>query len=147
MKTYQLDPKKFLRIRRNIILTYFIFSILGLVIFYLYFRDALFGQVWILVPFVLLLFAAAGWFAVRQRRRYWDEFKLTINDSMLIRAAPKLPDARFNKNAITGVKEVRQGLILSTRASENALLIPKALPDEDYLAVKQVLEKWIQKRG
>jgi hypothetical protein len=40
------------------------------------------------------------------------------------------------------VKEVRHGLILSTPAKENTLLIPRELPDEEYQEIKRTLTRW-----
>lgn len=144
MKTFKLDPDQFPRIRRNIILTYSILALAGLGVFYLYIREALFGQAWTLIPFVLLLFAIAGWFALRQRKQYWDAFEIKITEQALIRSAHKLPDLKINRSEITGVKEIRQGLILSTKTRENTLLIPKGLAEADYQALKQILERWVQ---
>jgi len=95
MKTYKLDPKKFPKVRRNIILSYIFLAMLGLVVFYLYLRDALFNQAWGLIPFVLLMFAGAGWLAVRDRRRFWEEFQLIFKEDVLIRRAPKSPEMVF----------------------------------------------------
>jgi len=135
VKSYHLDSEEFHRVRRNIILTYVVLALAALGIFYLYFREALFSQGWVLIPFVLLLFIAAAWFAIRQRRKYWDHFELRFTDQYLVRSLPNTPEMRVKYSDITGWKEVRQGLILSTPVSENTLLIPKALRDRDYQAI------------
>jgi len=145
MKSFRLDPDNFPRIRRNIILTYIILALVALVIFYLYLQEALFNQAWILVPFVLLVFTAAGWYALQQRRKYWEGYELRLGDKILIRAFPNNPDMKIKRTDVTGIKEVRQGLILATRASENALLIPKELSDQDYQQIKGVMEMWASK--
>lgn len=147
MKTYHLDPDKFPRVRRNIIITYIVLAIIGFVVFYLYIREALFGQAWMLIPFVLFVFALAGWFALRERKKYWDGFQLTIQDNALIRLAPKMLEMKVKRAGITGVREVRQGLIVSTKVHENTLLIPKDLRDEDYQTAKRILEKWTANKG
>lgn len=143
MKTYRLDPNKFPRVRRNIILSYVFMALVGLGVVYLYVRDALFGQAWTLIPFVLLVFTGGAWFALRQRRKYWEEFQLRIQDDALYFRAPHVPEVRIQRRGITGVKEIRQGLILSTPARENTLLVPRDLPDEDYQAFKKIMEKWV----
>jgi hypothetical protein len=147
MKSFRLDPENFPRIRRNIILTYIILALVALVIFYLYLREALFNQAWMLIPFVLLVFTAAGWYALRQRRKYWEGYELRLGDNILIRAAPNNPDMKIKRKDVTGIKEVHQGLILATRASENALLIPKELSDQDYQQIKGVMERWASKKA
>ena len=91
MKTYQLDQEKFPRIRRNIILSYIFLALVGLGVVYLYIREDLFGQAWTLIPFVCVVFAAGGWFALRQRRKYWEEFRLRIKDDALYFRAPESP--------------------------------------------------------
>lgn len=148
VKNYHLDPQKYPRIRRKIILTYSVLALVALLIFYIYLREALFAQVWILIPFILLLFAAAGWFAIHQRRKYWYEFELQFTDQYLIRSVPNTPDMRVRFTDITDYREVRQGLILSTPVSENAMLIPKALRDQDYQAVKaEITRRTTKQRG
>lgn len=144
MKVYQLDPRKFGRIRRNIILTYAFLALVALAVFYLYLRDALFGQAWMLIPFVLLLFAGACWLSIRDRKRYWDAFRISIQNDTLIYFVPKMPEVRLKRSDLTGVKPVRLGMILSTRFKENFLLIPKDLPDEDCAALWATLSRWVQ---
>ena len=142
MKTFKLDPEKFPRIQRNIILSYVLLALAGLGVTYLYIREALFSQAWMLIPFILLVFAIACWYAIRQRRKYWEEFRLTFQEDALIYHVQKSKEVRIRRSKINGVKEVRQGLILSTSERENTLLIPKDLPENDLQEVKRTLEEW-----
>lgn len=142
MKTYHLDPDKFPKVRRNIIITYIFLALAGLGVVYLNIREALFGSAWVLIPFVLLLFAGAGLFAIRQQKKFWEEFELTIRDNALFYSAPKSIQMKIKKSEITGVREVKQGLILSTTEKENTLLISKNLSDSDFREVKRKLEQW-----
>lgn len=146
MKTFKLDPKKFPKVRRNIIITYAVLALIGLGMVWLYLRDLLFGSAWGLIPFVVLIFALAGWFALRERRRYWDEFQLEVEGDSLIRFAPKTMTVRLKRPGITGIREVSQGLIVSTESRKNMLLIPRQLADEDYQAVKRILDSWVVKK-
>lgn len=146
MKIYRLDPEKFPRVQRNTILTYFFLSLVGLGVFYLNIGNALFNQAWMLIPLVFFAFTLAGWLSLRDRRRYWDEFEIIIRDNALTRRAPKLPDYTIKKSAMRGFKEVRQGIIIATASSENTLIIPRDLPDNDYRKLKQTLENWTEKR-
>ncbi len=142
MSTYQLDPEKFPRVRRNIILMYLALALVGLGVIYLTVGEALFGQAWTLIPFVGLVFAAAGWYALRQRRQYWQAYQLLVRDRTLIRRAHNVPELRIQRSHITGVREVRNGLILSTPKNENLLLIPRDLPEDDYQEIKRRMERW-----
>ena len=144
MKTYKLDPEKFPRIRRNIILSYIFLAMACLGVVYLYIREALFGQAWTLIPFILLVFALACWYAIRQRRKYWEEFHLVLRADALTYQVHKSPEVRIKRSKVSGVKEIRQGLILSTPQRENRLVIPKALREEDYQEIKRTLEKWAE---
>jgi len=139
---YKLDPDKFPRVRRNIILTYMVMALVGLGVVYLYIREPLFEEAWPLVPFVLLVFTSAGWLALRQRRKYWEEFTLIVRDNTLIHRAHKAPEIRIKRPKITRVREVRNGLILSTPDRENMLLIPRDLSDKDYQEIKVTMERW-----
>lgn len=142
MKTYHLDPKKFPIVRRNIIITYIFLALAGLGVVYLNIRNALFGSAWPLIPFVFLLFAGAGLFAIRQRKKFWEEFELTFKADALYYSAPKTMQIKINKSDVTGVREVRQGLIIATKEKENTLLISKHLSDRDFQEVKRKLEQW-----
>jgi hypothetical protein len=146
LKIYRLDPDKFPRVQRNTILTYFFLSLVGLGVFYLNIGNALFNQAWMLIPLVFFAFTLAGWLSLRDRRRYWDEFEIIIRDNALTRRAPKLPDYTIKNSAMRGFKEVRQGIIIATASSENTLIIPRDLPDNDYRKLKQTLENWTEKR-
>lgn len=145
MRNYKLDPEKFPRVRRNIILTYIFLALIGLGVVYLSLREALFNQAWALIPFILLVFAVTGWYALRQRRKYWEAFELSIRDNTLIRRAFKEPDVRIKRSKISGLREVQHGLILSTPGRENMLLIPRDLRDRDYEEIKRTLETWVGK--
>ena len=142
MKTYHLDPEKFPKVRRNIIITYIFLALAGLGVVYLNIRGALFGSAWPLFPFVLLLFAGVCLFAIRQRKKFWEEFELTFKADALYYSAPKAMQIKINKSAVTGVREVKEGLIISTKQKENTLLISKHLTDRDFQEVKRKLEKW-----
>jgi len=145
LKVYRLDPEKFSRVQRNIILTYCFLCFVGLGIVYLYLREALFDSAWPLIPFVVLLFSIAGWAALRKRWKDWEALSLTITDNRLVYIVPKMPELTLKKADITGVRQVRQGMIVSTRLRKNTLLISKDLRDEDYSAVRKILEKWSNK--
>lgn len=147
MNTYHLDPNKFPRIMRNIILTYFILALVGLGVIYLYLRETLFGSAWGLIPLVFLLFALAGGYALWERKKYWQEFEIAVKNATLTYKKPKMPPIIIQRSKITAVQESRQGLILSTKSRENAFLIPKELPGDDYQALQQLLHDWVQKRG
>jgi hypothetical protein len=142
VQTFKFDQKKFPRIRRNIIITYVVLALVGLGIVYLYLQNYLFSSAWGLIPFVVLVFTLAGWFALRERRRYWDEFKLEVGNDSLTRSAYKTSTVRIKKADVKSVREVRIGLIVSTQTKENALLIPRQLDDNDYKIVKRILEDW-----
>ena len=142
MKTYQLDPGKFPRVKRNLILTYILLGAVGLLVIYLYIRDALFQQAWGLILLVVLLFGMAGCYALREQKRYWDIFKLTLQEGVLIRTAPKTLKVQIKKADVTKVRMVKNGMIVSTKSNPNALLIPRALSDEDFKELTKTLEKW-----
>jgi len=142
VKTYHLDPEKFPKVRRNIIITYIFLAMAGLGVVYLNIRGSLFGSAWPLIPFVLLLFAGACLLAIRQRKKFWDDFELSFKADALYYSAPKVMQIKINKSAVTGVREVRQGLIISTKEKANTLLISKHLSDRDFQEVKRKLDQW-----
>jgi hypothetical protein len=146
LQTFRLDPSKFPKIRRNIIITYAFLSLVGLGMVWLYLRGNLFTRAWGLIPFVIVIFALAGWFAIRERKRYWDEFRLEIGADAMTRSAYKTGTVKIKKSEFTRLKEVRQGLIVAVRGKENALLIPRQLSDQDYQIVKQKLENWVNQK-
>ncbi len=142
MQTFKLDPNKFPKILRNIIITYVFLALVGLGMVWLYLRENLFTRAWGLIPFVLIIFALVGWFAIRERKRYWEDFRLEIGGDAIERIAYKTGTLMIKKSEIMGLKEVRQGLIIAVRGKENALLIPRQLTDRDYQLVKRKLENW-----
>jgi len=143
MKRYQLDPGKFPRVKRNLILTYILLALVGLLVVYLYIRDALFHQAWGVIVLVLLSFAAVGYYALRQQKRYWDDFALSFRDDTFTRTAPKTAELQIKKTNVTRVRMVKNGMIVSTKSNPNALLIPRALRDEDFIEITMMLEKWV----
>jgi hypothetical protein len=142
LQTFKLDPNKFPKILRNIIITYVFLALVGLGMVWLYLRENLFTRAWGLIPFVLIIFALVGWFAIRERKRYWEDFRLEIDGDAIERIAYKTGTLMIKKSEIMGLKEVRQGLIIAVRGKENALLIPRQLTDRDYQLVKRKLENW-----
>lgn len=145
MKKYHLDPEKISSVRRNTIILYTSMSLVILGVIYVYIRDALFGKAWALIPFTFLLFIGAGWLSMRDRKKYWKSFELIVQDNGLRRSAFRTPTVRLERARITKVREVKNGLIVSTRANKNALLIPKSLPDKDYQKIKRIVENWASK--
>ena len=89
MKTYKLDPQKFPRIQRNLTLLYLALSLVCIGIGYLYIGPDLFKRAWGLIPFILIVFALTGWYAIRQRKKYWNTLQLTLKGDTLVKSAPK----------------------------------------------------------
>ncbi len=143
MKTCKLDPQKFPKIQRNLIILYLALSLVCIGIGYLYIGPDLFKRAWGLIPFIFIVFALAGWYAIRQRKKYWHTFQLTLKGDTLIKSAPKLPDQYLTKSKISKVEEVRQGLLISIKSKGPYMLIPRHLSDQDYAALKKTLERWL----
>ena len=142
MKTFSLDSEKFPRVTRNSIVVYFGMALICVFVVYVYVRDALFGNAWMLIPAIFILFAGCCWLSLRDRKKYWESFELVFQSNILTRTAFKTPTIRLERAKVTEFREIKNGLIVSTRANRNALLIPRDLPDDDYEAVKQILENW-----
>jgi FtsZ-interacting cell division protein ZipA len=142
MHTYHLDPKKFSRVLRNTLIIYGVLAVVSLVLVYISVQDNLTERSWFLLLAIVALYVVGGWYSLRDRKRYWESFKLTFQDGTFTRSAHKMATFKLERARFGGFREVRGGLIVSTKANQNALFIPDDFTEQDYQAVKQHLEDW-----
>lgn len=146
MKTYRLDPAKLTKTKTSIILLYGITGVLMII-----------AAVWmnwerivdkdlfsiIVIPLIIGLLVYSAIRAIKQRKEYWDNYKLEINDNGLTQMQPRFPDLHINSDEITNLREGKFGLIISSEKYRDLLGITKNLRDEDYQEVKAILETWL----
>ena len=142
MQTFKLDLEKYKKVRRHLVFTYVLLALVSLGIIYMYVGEQLFGSIWILIPLSLLAVGLLGHVGLTKRMKFWDGYELTLNDEGLTRTAPESTAIEVKKAEFTGVREIKEGLVLSTAENENALLVPRQLKDEDYQKLKGILESW-----
>jgi len=146
MKTYRLDQAKFSKTKKSIILLYGITGVLMII-----------AAVWmnwerivekdlfsmIVVPLLIGLLVYSAIRAIKQRREYWDNYKLEIDEEGLTQMQARFPDLHINKDEITNLREGKFGLIISSEKYRDLLGITRNLKDEDYQEVKSILESWL----
>ena len=142
MQSFHLDLEKYKKVRRHLVFTYVLLALVSLGIIYMYVGEQLFGSIWILIPLSLLAVGLLGHVGLTKRMKFWDGYELTLNDEGLTRTAPESTAIVVKKAEFTGVREIKEGLVLSTAENENALLVPRQLKDEDYQKLKGILESW-----
>ncbi len=147
MKVYRLDPEKFSKARRSIILLYIITGIVLII-----------AAVWMnweqlstsgfmslmIIPLIVVLFGFSAWRAIKQRQQHWQEYILQIDDDSIIQSQPRMPELRVKSSDITAVRETKFGLVLSTERYRNLFGISKDLRDEDYEDVKAKVMSWVE---
>lgn len=92
---------------------------------------------------MLLFIAYSSYRAIKQRKQFWDEYKLEIGEKVLVQNQPRYPELRINSEDINSIVEKKFGLVISTTKYNNLLGITKDLPDADYLEVKEILQDWL----
>jgi hypothetical protein len=142
MQSFHLDLEKYKKGRRHLVFTYVLLALVSLGIIYMYVGEMLFGSVWILIPCSLLAVGLLGHVGLTKRMKFWDGFELTLDEEGLTRTAPDSKTIEVKKADFTGVREIKEGLVLSTAENENAMLVPRQLFDKDYQALKEILESW-----
>jgi len=144
MKAYYLDPKKFPKQKKNLILLYGstgIFLVIATIIMNR--SGQLVGTQLFVLPLMLLFIAYSSYRAIKQRKQFWDEYKLEIGEKVLVQNQPRYPELRINSEDINSIVENKFGLVISTTKYNNLLGITKDLPDADYLEVKEILQDWL----
>ncbi|MFH1446043.1 MAG: hypothetical protein ABIG43_01355 [Chloroflexota bacterium] len=146
MKTYKLDPEKFSKARRSIILLYILTGII-LIIAALWMNWKQLSTNGIMslmvIPLIVVLFGFSAWRAVKQRQQHWQEYTLQIGDDSIVQNQPRMPDLHIKSSDITDVRETKFGLVLSTERYRNLFGISKDLRAEDYEEVKAKLMSWV----
>ena len=142
MQSFHLDLEKYKKVRRHLVFTYVLLALVSLGIIYMYVGEMLFGTVWILIPCSLLAVGLLGHVGLTKRMKFWEGFELTLDDEGLTRTAPDSKDIEIKKTDFTGLREIKEGLVLSTAENDNALLVPRQLIDDDYQKLKGILEGW-----
>ncbi|MCJ7694517.1 MAG: hypothetical protein MUO40_03740 [Anaerolineaceae bacterium] len=146
MKTYRLDQAKFTQTKKSIILLYGITGVLMIIV-----------AVWmnwerivekdlfsiIVVPLLLGLLVYSALRAIKQRKEYWDDYKLEIDENGLTQTQPRFPDLHISNDEITNLREGKFGLIISSEKYRDLLGVTKNLGDENYQEVKTILESWL----
>jgi len=142
MQSFHLDLEKYKKVRRHLVFTYVLLALVSLGIIYMYVGEMLFGTVWILIPCSLLAVGLLGHVGLTKRMKFWEGFELTLDDEGLTRIAPDSKAIEVKKADFAGLREIKEGLVISTAENENALLVPRQLIDEDYQKLKGILESW-----
>ena len=142
MQTFKLDFEKYKKVRRHLVFTYVLLALVALGIIYMYVGEMLFSSVWILIPLSLLAVGLIGHVGLSKRIKFWEGFAITVDDEGLTRTAPDSKTIQVKKAEFAGMREIKEGLVLSTLENENAMLAPRQLKDSDYQELKTILESW-----
>lgn len=146
MKTYRLDQAKFSQTKKSIILLYGITGVLMIIAaVWMNWDRIVEGDLFslIVLPLLIGLLVYSAIRAIKQRREYWDNYKLEITENGLTQMQPRFPDLRINSDEVTNLREGKFGLIISSEKYRDLLGITKNLRDEDYQEVKATLESWL----
>jgi len=146
-KNYFLDPKKFGKQTRNIILLYTITGIIALiVIFVLQHVTGTNDPAWLAIISIPVLLVFIGWRSIRMRKDLWENYILTLEDDVFIQNQPNYPETRVAMSSILSSEETKEGLYLSSRQGTRIFGIPPQLRDEDYEELSQYVKETLAAR-
>ena len=142
MQTFHLDPQKASLAMRRAVIIYAVLGVISMIAVYFSIRDNITEKTWLLVLAIVALYFVSGWQYLRNRKLYWETFKLEFQEDSFTRSAHRTETVTIERFRFGGFREIRDGLVISTKANRNALFIPDDFTDQDYQAIKQIFESW-----
>ncbi len=149
MQTYTLSPQGILKLRRRLLQrTAVIFSVI-LVVAGAGILSQFRGE-WseiVSLPFaalILIVVLRIGFSrSAKQAQETWESINVEMGDDYIARRQIRIPELRIRRAEITSIQETGDGLRITTADKFHSLIVPIALDEPDYQAIKTTLSAWM----
>ena len=111
------------------------------------------GASMVLWPLLMVYFVRQG---LRLYKAVWESIRIEVGDDHVTRSQLQLSDPgkgpaqtdslRLSRSEVVVIEEAKSGLLVRTRDKARTLVVPAALDEADYQAVKQKLGAWVPVR-
>ena len=145
MRTYSLDPQKFGKVRRDIMILFAVIGIVAIGFGLWTTRSQLQGYGLlglIVVPVLIVILIIGAMNTIKQKKAYWGAFRIEMGEDYVIRQEPGLPGKRIQRSEVTSIQETPAGFVLSSAHNATSVIIPKDLGAADFAEIKASVSTW-----
>lgn len=149
MKTYTLDQSNLDKEKKSIMLMYGItlLVLVAIAVSINWGRDTMQSLVW-LIPLMAGMYIFMGFRSYKQRKDFYQGYKLELTEDMLIQNQPRMRELKFALADITNVEVQKKGLLISIKQAKNVLGVSKdTMKVEDYEELKDTLLDWVKQNS
>jgi transglutaminase/protease-like cytokinesis protein 3 len=149
MKTYTLDQSNLDKEKKSIMLMYGItlLVLVAIAVSINWGRDTMQSLVW-LIPLMAGMYVFMGFRSYKQRKDFYQGYKLELTEDMLIQNQPRMRELKFALADITNVEVQKKGLLISIKQAKNVLGVSKdTMKVEDYEELKDTLLDWVKQNS
>ena len=142
MNTFRLNPEGFKKFHRRILFIFLIvFIIIPPTLVYVVPRNEFKILPFIITMIVFIIgIGMGGFIGYRRLRETWPTYTLTIGEDYIFRKQLHYPDIKIEKDEITAIKNVYNGIVIKTKDWRKFILIPHGL--EKMEEAKILLSQW-----
>ena len=149
MKTYTLDQSNLDKEKKSIMLMYGItlLVLVAIAVSINWGRDTMQSLVW-LIPLMAGMYIFMGFRSYKQRKDFYQGYKLELTEDMLIQNQPRMRELKFALADITNVEVQKKGLLISIKQAKNVLGVSKdTMKVDDYEELKDTLLDWVKQNS
>jgi len=149
MKTYTLDQSNLDKEKKSIMLMYGItlLVLVAIAVSINWGRDTMQSLVW-LIPLMAGMYVFMGFRSYKQRKDFYQGYKLELTEDMLIQNQPRMRELKFALADITNVEVQKKGLLISIKQAKNVLGVSKdTMKVDDYEELKDTLLDWVKQNS
>ena len=149
MKTYTLDQSNLDKEKKSIMLMYGItlLVLVAIAVSINWGRDTMQSLVW-LIPLMAGMYVFMGFRSYKQRKDFYQGYKLELTEDMLIQNQPRMRELKFSLADITNVEVQKKGLLISIKQAKNVLGVSKdTMKVDDYEELKDTLLDWVKQNS
>lgn len=147
MKTYTPDQTQLAKEKKSIILMYGItlLILIAIAVSINWGRETMRSLLW-LIPMMIAMYVFMGIRSYKQRKAFYEGYKLEVSDDTLIQNQPRMSELKFPLSDITNVEVQKKGMLISIKQARNVLGISKDVMKEgDYEELKTLLTSWAER--
>lgn len=142
MNTFHMNPEGFKKFYRRFLFIFLIVFIITPPTFaYVIPRNEFKILTFVITIMAFIIcFGIGGFIGYRRLRETWLTYTLTIGEDYIFRKQLHYPDIKIEKDEITTIKNVYNGIVIKTKNWRKFILIPHGL--EKIEDVKSLLSQW-----